>query len=230
MRGLFVTGVGTGVGKTYVTRGLTAALVAAGRKVAALKPLETGFSDPERSDATALARAAGRPELHADAGFYRARAPLSPYAATLGGEPPPPPLRALVDAVHRGARGCELTLVEGVGGLLVPIDARATAAELAAALGLPLLLVAPNALGVLSSVLTTAECARARSIEVRAVVLVDPPAGSADPSVQTNARIVDERLGVPVFEFPRVEAGDDAALAAAASASGLLSIALDSRG
>lgn len=230
MKGLFVTGVGTGVGKTFVTRGLAAALVAAGRKVAALKPLETGFTEPALSDAAALARASGRPELHSEAGFYRARAPLSPYAATLGGESPPPPLRALVDAVHRGARGCELCLVESAGGLLVPIDARITTAELAAALGIPLLLVAPNGLGVLSAVLTSAECARQRSIEVRAVVLVDPPADKADPSVQTNARILDERLGVPVFEFPRVEHDSDAELASAASSSGLLSMALESRG
>jgi dethiobiotin synthetase len=230
MRGLFVTGVGTGVGKTFVTRGLTAALVATGRKVAALKPLETGFVDPAQSDAAGLARAAGRPELHADAGFYRATAPLSPYAATLNGEPPPPPLRALVDAVHRGARGCELCLVESAGGLLVPIDARSTTAELAAALGIPLLLVAPNALGVLSAVLTSAECARQRSIEVRAVVLVDAAPGQADLSAQTNARILDERLGVPVFEFPWVEQGTDAELASAALSSGLLSMALESRG
>jgi dethiobiotin synthetase len=133
-----------------------------------------------------------------------------------------------VDAVHHAARGTELVLVEGAGGLFVPLDARETMAELTAALGLPLLLVAPNELGVLSSTLTVAECARARGIELRAVVLVDPEPGKDDPSVRTNARILDERLGAPVFEFPRT-ADDDEALALAAASSGLLATVLDAR-
>ncbi|MFM2415566.1 MAG: hypothetical protein RL385_289 [Pseudomonadota bacterium] len=228
MRGLFITGIGTGVGKTYVTRALASSLRHAAKRVTALKPLETGYVNPLNSDSLALAVAAGHADPGPDSGFYRAMAPLSPYAATLGGEQPPPSVRALVDAIHRKARGFDFTLVEGAGGLLVPLDSRCTTAELVAALGLPLLVVAPNQLGVLSSVLTTVECARHRSIEVRGVVLVDPIEGVEDPSSRTNARILDERLGIPVFEFPRV-ANDDAALGAASLASGLLSVAIESR-
>jgi dethiobiotin synthetase len=228
MKGLFISGASTGVGKTFVTRALAAALVTQGRRVAAIKPVETGVSDPEASDAAALARACGRPEVVSDAGFYRGRLPVSPYAATLEGEPAPPPVRTLVDAVHRAARGSELTLVEGAGGLLVPLDRHVTTAELAAALGLPILLVAPNALGALSSVLCAAESARERSLEIRAVVLVDPEVPADDPSVHTNARILDERLGTPVFEFPRTENSDEA-LANAAITSGLLAALLDAR-
>ncbi|HEX6239279.1 MAG TPA: dethiobiotin synthase, partial [Polyangiales bacterium] len=130
-------------------------------------------------------------------------------------------------AVHRASRGAELTLVEGAGGLLVPLDRHVTMAELAAALGLPVLLVAPNALGVLSTVLCAAESARERSLEIRAVVLVDAE-GPEDPSVHTNARILDERLGTPVFEFPRTPDSDEA-LANAAITSGLLAALLDAR-
>lgn len=226
MRGLFISATGTGVGKTFVTRALATALRLSGRRLAALKPVETGYAKLEDSDAYAIAQACGRPELATASGFYRATAPLSPYAATLEGEHRPPPIPALVDAIHHAARGAELTLVEGAGGLLVPLDARDTLADLVAALGLPLLLVAPNALGALSHVLAAAESSRERGIELRGVVLVDVP--EPDLSSRTNARIVDERLGVPVFEFPRAENSDEA-LARAATASGLTAALLDAR-
>jgi dethiobiotin synthetase len=228
MKGLFISGASTGVGKTFVTRALASALKSQGRRVAAIKPVETGMKDEESSDAAALARACGRPEAAHDPGFYRGKLAISPYAATLEGEPAPPPIRTLVDAVHRASRGSELTLVEGAGGLLVPLDRHVTMAELAAALGLPVLIVAPNSLGVLSTVLCAAESARERSLELRAVVLVDGEGPDVDPSVHTNARILDERLGTPVFEFPRT-ADSDEALANAAISSGLLAALLDAR-
>ncbi|MET0343674.1 MAG: dethiobiotin synthase [Polyangiales bacterium] len=228
MRGIFVSGTGTGVGKTFVTRAIASGLRAAGKRVAAIKPVETGVDASKPGDAHALALAAGRPELANFNGFYRSPLPLAPYAASLESGQPVPSVRAMVDAIHHAARGTELVLVEGAGGLFVPLDARETMAELTAALGLPLLLVAPNALGVLSSTLTVAECARARGIELRAVVLVDPDPEHEDPSVRTNARILDERLGAPVFEFPRT-ADDDEALAVAAASSGLLATVLDAR-
>jgi dethiobiotin synthetase len=228
MRGMFVSGTGTGVGKTFVTRAIAAGLRNSGRRVAALKPIETGTLDGVALDSQALAIASGRPELVDARGFYRSELPLSPYAASLETNSAPPTLRGLVDAVHQAARGSELALVEGAGGLFVPIDRRETVAELVAALGLPLLIVAPNQLGVLSATLSAAECARSRGIELRGLVLVDPPDGQEDPSVRTNSRILDERLGAPVFEFPHTE-DDDEALARAASASGLLAAVLDAR-
>lgn len=228
MRGIFVSGTNTGVGKTFVTRALASVLRANGRKVAALKPIETGLQDGVAGDSAALARACGRPELADFRGFYRSSRPLSPYAVALEEGAATASVRGLVDAVHQAARGSELTLIEGAGGLFVPLDRRDTIAELVAALGLPLLLVAPNVLGVLSVAVSTAECARARGIELRALVLVDPPEEQADESVRTNARILDERLGVPVFEFPHTR-DDDEALAIAATSSGLLDAVIDAR-
>jgi dethiobiotin synthetase len=228
MKGLFFSSTGTGVGKTFTTRGLAAAMHARGRRVAALKPIETGITDPTLSDAYALARACGRPQLADFPGFYRAKSPLSPYAAQLEGEPPPPSISSLVDAIHQAARGTEFTLVEGAGGLLVPLDRRQSMADLIAALGLPVVLVATNALGVLSYVLTAAECARARGLELRALVLVDSRHPEQEPSARTNAKILDERLGTPVFEFPLVD-DDDGALAQAANGSALVDLLLDAR-
>jgi dethiobiotin synthetase len=228
MRGIFVTGTGTDVGKTFVTRGLAAALRAQGRRVVALKPIETGFHDPEHSDAHALAVACGQAHVRDFAGFYRARAPLAPLAATLEGERPMPPIPALVDAVHQAGRGAELTLVEGAGGVLVPLDPEHTQGDFIAALGLPLLLVAPNVLGVLSHVLTAAAAISAKRLELRAVVLIDPLERDKDPSTRTNARILDERLGAPVFELGRAS-NEDEALARAVTMSGLPTALLDAR-
>jgi len=220
MKGAFISGTGTGVGKTFVTRGLAAALTSRGERVAALKPIETGFVDAERSDAHALALACGRPELRDAVGFYRATPPLAPWAATLEGHPACPPLATLVRDIMAAGQGADTVLVEGAGGLFVPLDARHTVADLVQALDLPLVLVGSDQLGVLSHALTAFDCAERRGLRVLAFVLVAPPDDARDPSVATNRRILLERLPVPVISFPRVR-DDDAELAQAAVAGGL---------
>lgn len=218
--GLFVTATGTGVGKTWVTRGVARAAFRAGRRFPAVKPIETGCA-PDPLDAVALARACGRPALaHAD-GLYRARPSLSPYAASLEGDPPVPSLDALVRACAALAADADGVLVEGAGGLLVPLDATRTIADLARALALPLLVVAEDTLGVLSHVLTACESARARSLRLAGVVLTQREASRDDASTRTNRRILAERLDAPVFSFPACRDDDDA-LADAADRAGLV--------
>lgn len=208
---LFVSGTGTGVGKTVVTTALAAALRARGEAVVALKPIETGCA-PEPLDALALAAACGRPELAHLSGSYRARAPLAPFAATLAGEPALA-WDALVGAV-RPHLGAPHVLVEGAGGLLVPLDPTRTIAELAAALELPLLLVARDALGVLSDTLAAVECATRRGLEIAAVVLRTPP--DPDSSIASNVDILAARIDPPVLRFPNLAEGADPAAAGAA--------------
>lgn len=200
MRRLFVTGTGTGVGKTWLTRGLSAALVARGVDVVALKPVETGC-DPTAADARALADACGHPELADAAGLYRARLPLAPLAATMEGEAPPD-LARIVDAC-RALLGEGVGLVEGAGGILVPLDATHTMADLAGSLALPLVLVARDGLGVLSHTLTALEAARGRHLEVAAIVLSrgHSRASVEDPSCRTNQAILASRVGCPVLVF-----------------------------
>lgn len=218
-----VTGPGTGAGKTLLTRALTAALQARGRSVAALKPIETGV-DPLPLDALALARAAGNPSLAMAPGFYRARPPVSAYAAQLEAQAPPLDLSALVVQVQLLAATADVLLVEGAGGLLAPLDDRYDCSELARRLGLRLLLVARDQLGVISHVLTCFESARARELPVTAVILSrHEPAHAADPSVSSNLRILQQRLSCPVRAFP-VCSDDDHALAAAAEQLGLLEL------
>ncbi len=218
--GWFVTGVGTGIGKTFISRALTRALAASGRSVAAIKPLETGVaSDP--LDARALARACGRPELATAPGLYRVAPPLAPHAATLEGAAPPPDPGLLAHRVRELSSGADRLIVEGAGGLLVPLDARRTIADLARALALPLLIVAPDRLGVLSDVLTCVESATARGLTVAAVILSQHQHEPDDPSRRTNRRILQRRLPSPVLTFPSC-LDDDRALADAARHCGLL--------
>jgi dethiobiotin synthetase len=202
-RGLFITGTGTGVGKTWVTRGIARAFRDAGRSVAAIKPLETGC-DPTPADAALLARACGRPTLANAPGLYRVASPVCPYAATIAGEAPPD-ITALTTATVAAAADADVVLVEGAGGMLVPLDRTRTMADFCAALGLPLLLVAADHLGVLSHALTTFETARVRDLPVAAVVLVR---SDDDASTASNMRILDERLPVPVRSFRRCKDDD----------------------
>lgn len=220
---LFITGPSTGAGKTLVGRALSAALTARGRRVLALKPIETGV-DPDPLDALALAHAAHRPADASAPGLYRARAGLAPYAVELEREAPPIDLPALAATVRSlaAAAAPDVLLVEGAGGLLVPLDARHDVADMARLLGLPLLLVARDQLGVLSYVITCFEAARARALPVAGVVLCRHPADRDDPSLRTNHRILQRRLDCPVRIFPPVHPTDDAHLAAAAEAAGLL--------
>ena len=193
-----------------------------GRSVVALKPIETGVSSGPL-DAIAMARACGRPELAHASGLFRAALPVAPYAVCLEtgiSVPEPGPLAARVREL---AKGADVLLVEGAGGLLVPLTATASIADLARALSLPLLLVAQDQLGVLSSVLTCAESAERHQLALAAIVLVDRGGSDADPSPRTNRRILQERLPVPVLAFPCCR-DDDEVLADAAEQSGLLAL------
>jgi len=218
---LFVTATGTGVGKTFVTRGLARALASRGSRVAALKPLETGCVGGHAEDATALGRAARRPELANAAGFYRATIPAAPYAASLGGDPAVPTTDDLIRAVRDASADATHVLIEGAGGLLVPLDPTRTTADLIRALDAPALVVAPDVLGVLSHVLTLTYAAHAHAIPLAGIVLSQH--GPGDASRATNARILAERLPLPVFVLPPC-LDDDDALAEAVTTAGLLNL------
>jgi dethiobiotin synthetase len=222
IRGVFVSAIGTASGKTFVSRGLTRSIARRARRVAALKPFETGVA-PDPLDARALAAACGRPDLADAPGLYRAALPLAPQAVALETGEPELDVDRLVARIRELGSGSDFLLVEGAGGLLVPLTARATVADLASRLELPLLIVARDQLGVLSSVLTCVESAERRDLAIAAVVL-NQHAGDADnpsdPSPRTNRRILQERVRAPVLTFPACRDDDDA-LADAAEACGL---------
>ena len=174
MRGLFVTGTDTGVGKTAVSACLVAAMRAAGEPVRAYKPVITGLEEPGAggpapwpADNVLLAELAGmRPEEVSPVRYGPAVAPH--LAAQLAGR------RIDVDAlIATGQRlAAEHTLiVEGVGGLLVPLNMDFSVCDLAVALGLGLVVVARPGLGTINHTLLTLRAARAAGLEVRAVVI-----------------------------------------------------------
>jgi dethiobiotin synthetase len=187
MRGLFITATDTGVGKTEIACALLRLARASGQPMGALKPAQSGVSPGEEgaSDAARLRAAAGTedsPELVCP---YTFEAPLAPaVAARLAGK------SISVDRVIHSARTLEsrhgAVLVEGAGGLLAPLTEDCDYRDLAARLGLPVLVIARAGLGTINHTLLTLEALRARAIPVLGVVLnrADP---GRDPSEPHNA-------------------------------------------
>jgi len=204
MSGLFFTGTDTGVGKTFVTAAVARALRAAGQAVRVSKPVATGATCSGgrwlSEDTRCLMRAAGLPEGegHEEAitpwSFRAAAAP--PVAARLAGAHLR--LEDLAEAVRRQACPGSVLLVEGVGGLLCPLAEEESVADLALALGLPVVVVARRSLGTLNHTLLTVEAALLRRLPVAGVVVseTEPTEGVA---AETNVEELRRRLSVPLL-------------------------------
>ena len=175
MRGVFVSGTGTEVGKTVVAATIAAALARAGEAVAVFKPAVTGLEQPGEPDHALLRRAAGSSQDDDAIAPYRYRRPLSPHlAAELEGEEISP--ARLAEAARAAAAQADAIVCEGVGGLLVPLRAGYLVRDLALELELPLVIAASPSLGTINHTLLTLEAARAVGLEVAAVVLTPWPA------------------------------------------------------
>jgi dethiobiotin synthetase len=216
VRGCFVTGTDTGVGKTVVAASIAAALRARGVAVAAFKPVVTGLDEPEPgrpADHVLLGAAAGEPpEQVAPLRFGPA---VSPHlAAAMAGTDIEP--AGLVAAAARAGARADVLVVEGVGGLLVPITADYAIRDLAVALGLPLVVAARPGLGTINHALLTLEAARAAGLDVRAVVLTPWPARPS-PMEVSNRETIARIGGVAVATLPEVGTAVDALAAAGAA-------------
>jgi dethiobiotin synthetase len=194
VRALFVTGTDTGVGKTFVACALAAGLRARGWRVGVMKPVETGV-EGEPEDALRLRAAAADPAALDDVCPYRLRAPLAPSVAA-GLEGLAIDVARLAALARRRAAEADVLLVEGAGGLLVPLAAGITWVEFAARLGLPLLLVGANRLGAINHCGLTARVAAAAGLALRGFVL-SQPSPAADPSAATNAEEIARLTGLP---------------------------------
>lgn len=190
MRGILITGTDTGVGKTIIGCGLAATLTAQGKTVGVLKPAETGCAlrdgvlYPE--DAVRLA-AYARVSLPLDQICpYRFAPPVAPSVAAELVDMTIDPQR-IAAVFEEIVKQHDFTIVEGAGGLLVPLVGRYTFADLTHDLRLPLLVVVGSKLGALNHALLTLSCAQARSLPVIGYILNHPTA-SSDLAIQTNAR------------------------------------------
>lgn len=205
MSAIFITATGTDIGKTYVAAALIEHLRRMGRLVDAIKPVVSGY-DPVQaavSDPGVLLRALGLPvtEQNVDnISPWRFRAALSPdLAAAREG-------RAIdVDAVIHFCQNAidrrrDVLLIEGAGGIMVPLDGDRTILDVMMALQLPLILVAGSYLGTISHTLTALDALYRRGLQVLATVVSETP-GSTVPLADTVAAIA--RFAEPVIALPR---------------------------
>jgi len=219
LRGCFVTGTDTGAGKTVVAAALLARLAAEGLRVAAAKPVLTGTGEPHDAgwppDDVALAAAAGGGRGPLDVAPERFEPPVSPHlAAELAGRTLEP--ADLVSRTRAAGAGAEALVVEGVGGLLVPLTRGYLVRDLALDLGLGVVIAARPGLGTISHTLLTLEAARGAGLRVTGVVMTPWPA-EPGPLERSNRETIAALGDVRVHVLPRVERCEPAALAAAAA-------------
>ncbi len=203
MRGVFVTGTGTEVGKTVVAAVIARTLAAEGTRVAVFKPALSGLEEGGEADQALLRRASGSAQSDDQIVPYRYDPPVSPHlAAELAGERIDP--ERLVAAARAAAAGAELLVCEGVGGILVPLTLGYLVRDFARELALPVVVAASPALGTINHTLLTLEATRAVGLEIRSVVLTPWP---DEPSaMERSNRDAIERLGdVSTEVLPRFD-------------------------
>lgn len=208
MTAVFVTSSGTDIGKTFVTAGLIRHLRRAGRAVGAIKPVVSGF-DPDNagsSDPGVLLGALGRPvtpDEIARISPWCFKAALSPDLAA-GREGRAIDFAALVDFSRRSMDARQTLFIEGVGGIMVPLDTRHTVLDLMTALRLPIILVVGSYLGTFSHTLTALHVVAQRNLTTAAIVVSETPGSPVplDETVDTIARFAD---AIEVVALPRLE-------------------------
>jgi dethiobiotin synthetase len=211
MSAIFVTATGTDVGKTFITTGLIRHIRTAGRSVDAIKPVVSGF-DPatwEDGDPAALLAALGRPisldEIERISP-WRFKAPLSPDIAARG-EGRTIDFKELTEFCRRAMAACKgVLLIEGIGGIMVPLDEHRTVLDLMSMLRIPVILVAGSYVGTISHTLTALEVLARRNIDIAAVVISESAgsAASLDETVATIARFAD---AIDVVGIARMQPG-----------------------
>ena len=197
MKGLFITGTDTGVGKTYVTALLTGTLRKEGIPAIALKPVASG----DRSDAKVLARVMDDALPIQKINPIHFTTPLSPYAAGLLEQRPFPweQLRSHWREMSSNPSGP--ILVEGVGGWRVPMDSTRTVREWAQELGLPVLVICRASLGTLNHTLLTIDSIRDAGLSLTGIVM-NFHGATADEATRTNPGILEEWSKLPVAKLP----------------------------
>ncbi len=228
MKGIYVAGTDTGVGKTMACGLLARFLLSRGLRVTTQKWVQTGVGAAP-ADLSEHRRLMGLPEPSPgelpELCPYRFPFPASPHlAAARGGRAIEE--RVIAEAYRRLAASHEIVLVEGTGGFLVPLGDGLLAGDLAARLGLSALVVVANRLGCINHALLTVEAVRRRGMELSGLLFnrVQPPGGGApEEALADNVRIVEKISGAPVLgELPFLAAPEDGVAAIAAAGSALL--------
>lgn len=206
--GIFITGTDTGVGKTVVAAGLALALRERGVRVGVMKPVATGCSGEGKrlisEDAVYLFEAAEN-ERPALTNPLRFRHPLAPSVASVI-EKKEVPIDKILKAYRDLQRHYEFIIVEGIGGLLVPITKEYFVANLIHEFELPLVIVTRGGLGTINHTLLTVDAAVIRGFEVRGIIFNRMPRVNFSMAEITNPKVIHDLTGIPILgSLPELE-------------------------
>ncbi len=201
-KGIFITGTDTGVGKTYIAKGLASGLRDRDINVGVMKPAETGCRHRAGrlvpADAVRLMKAAGCNDSLALINPYRFREPLAPsVAAERAGKKIDP--RIIIRSFKTLCKRHEFMIVEGAGGIMVPLSPRYTYQDLAYTLRLPVVIVARPGLGTINHTLLTVSALRVRDISIAGIIInyaADEKAGLAE---KTSFSVIAKLSKLPIL-------------------------------
>lgn len=202
MQGYFITGTDTNVGKTIVTACLSTQFKSRGEDVGVMKPIETGV-DPEcsssaNSDAKFLIEVTGVQDALEDVCPYRLKTSASPYqAARIEGKELDP--EKIMERFRALQSKHSMMLVEGIGGLLVPITRRYSVADLVLQMNLPLIIVSRIQIGTLNHTLLTINAARQHGLKVAGVILNPVHEGELDTIEEEQSSLIEELSDTPIL-------------------------------
>lgn len=213
-QGIFITGTDTGVGKSIASAAIAMLLKRRGHAVGIMKPVTSGCLERDGAlvseDAELLSYAAGTP-LTPDSAPYLLRAPLAPSMAA-SQEGVRIDFQVIRDAYLRIAAESDFVIVEGAGGLMVPLAGGLLMSDLAAHLALPIAVVARPGLGTINHTLLTTFCGRSLGLTVQGVIINRYPE-VPDPAAAYAPHLIDSLSGSPLLGvFPEYLADDDRAV------------------
>ena len=208
-QGLFITGTDTGVGKTVVTAAILAHFQHQGKKAGVMKPIETGVdstcSSPSNSDALFLMECGGIEDTLVEVCPVRLKPAASPFQAALIENRSIQP-ETILSAYRKLSEKYDWMLVEGIGGVRVPITRDYGVVDLMRDLGLPAVVVAHYQLGTLNHTLMTLDTLKQNGIPVRGVVFNRTGPEAPDAIEQDQPRLIEELSGTKVLgEFPYID-------------------------
>jgi dethiobiotin synthetase len=210
-KGIFITGTDTGVGKTYVARGIARTLTRGGIDVGVMKPAETGCRRRSGqlipSDAISLMKSTGVRDSLDLINPYRFSKPLAPsVAAELAGKSIDP--ARIINFFLRISKRHDFTIVEGAGGIMVPLSVNYLYLDLAKSLGLPVLIVSRPGLGTINHTLLTISALKKRRLQIAGVVMNYAKDWKKGLAEKTSMSVIEEISGVRLLGIVRYGSDD----------------------
>lgn len=194
-----MTGTDTGIGKTFVGGGIAGALKRQGVDVGVFKPMLSGEKrDDPMSDTAILKKISGDNNSFEQITPFQFDEPLAPYVAAKR-EGKVISLGAIMDSWNTIKETHDFFIVEGAGGLGVPFGENFLAADVAKAMGFPLLIVARVDLGTVNHTLLTVQIAKNMGLEIAGIVLNGLEEGKQGIAEETNPALIEEMTGIPVL-------------------------------